>query len=127
MFYMKSKQSKDRVSETENELKIARDKLGELNAENDRLTELNEILQNEKIITFENGKYVDAINEVIMILGAEHKVSLKVINPVISAVLERLTGKLPDRLPAHSAQIRILQEAKFLAKKTCCKRNNGCM
>ena len=72
------------------------------------------MLEDEAISTFEDGKYVDEVREVIMdLLGMN--VSMSKVNEVIRTVLKKLTGKSLSRLPSKAIHSRLLVEAKHLA------------
>jgi predicted component of viral defense system (DUF524 family) len=71
----------------------------------------------DQIVTFENGKYSNEIRECIMSLVTECNVSLNKVNSVISTVLHKLSGVLPDRLPSMTVKSRLLIEAKAVAQQ----------
>ena len=72
------------------------------------------MLEDETISTFEDGKYVDEVREVIMDLLAMN-VSMSKVNEVIRTVLKKLTWKRLSRLPRKAVHSRIFVEAKHLA------------
>lgn len=86
----------------------------ELNEKNKELEQLTCLLEDETISTFEDGKYVDEVREVIMDLLAMN-VSMSKVNEVIRTVLKKLTGKSLSRLPSKAVHSRLLVEAKHLA------------
>ncbi|CAH3185331.1 unnamed protein product [Porites evermanni] len=86
----------------------------ELKEKNKELEQLTCLLEDETISTFEDGKYVDEVREVIMDLLAMN-VSMSKVNEVIRTVLKKLTGKSLSRLPSKAVHSRLLVEAKHLA------------
>ena len=86
----------------------------ELKEKNRELEQLTCLLEDETISTFEDGKYVDEVREVIMDLLAMN-VSMSKVNEVIRTVLKKLTWKRLSRLPRKAVHSRIFVEAKHLA------------
>ena len=86
----------------------------ELKEKNKELQQLTCLLEDETISTFEDGKYIDEVREVIMDLLAMN-VSMSKVNEVIRTVLKKLTGKSLSRLPSKAVHSRLLVEAKHLA------------
>ena len=86
----------------------------ELKEKNKELEQLTCLLEDETITTFENGKYVDEVREVIMDLLAMN-VSMSNVNEVIRTVLQKLAGESISRLPSKAVHSRLLVEAKHLA------------
>ena len=86
----------------------------ELKEKNKELEQLTCLLEDDTISTFEDGKYVDEVREVIMELLAMN-VSMSKVNEVIRTVLKKLTGKSLSRLPSKAVHSRLLVEAKHLA------------
>ena len=78
------------------------------------MEQLTRLLEDETITTFENGRYVDEVQEVIMDLLAMN-VSMSKVNEVIRTVLQKLAGKSISRLPSKAVHSRLLVEAKHLA------------
>ena len=78
---------------------------------------LNELMEDNEIVTFANGAFTPEIRQVVMTLCTECNVSLKNVNGVIQTVLKTLVGKVPQRLPSQGALCRILTEAKYIANK----------
>ena len=85
----------------------------ELKEKNKELEQLTCLLEDETITTFENGKYVDEVREVIMDLLAMN-VSMNKVNEVIRMVLQTLAGKSISRRPRKTVYSRLFQ-AKHLA------------
>ena len=86
----------------------------ELKEKNRELEQLTCLLEDETISTFEDGKYVDEVREVIMDLLAMN-VSMSKVNEVIRTVLKKLTWKRLSRLPSKAVHSRLFVEAKHLA------------
>ena len=86
----------------------------ELKEKNKELEQLTCLLEDDTISTFEDGKYVDEVREVIMELLAMN-VSMSKVNDVIRTVLKKLAGKSLSRLPSKAVHSRLLVEAKHLA------------
>ena len=86
----------------------------ELKEKNKELEQLTCLLEDETISTFEDGKYVDEVREVIMDLLAMN-VSMSKVNEVIRTVLKKLTWKRLSRLPSKAIHSRLFVEAKHLA------------
>ena len=86
-----------------------------LERENMELNQLIELVNDEEIVTFENGKYTDEVRETIMELLALN-VSMNKVNDVIRTVVKKLTNKAIGRLPANAVKSRILVEARHLAQ-----------
>ena len=85
-----------------------------LKEKNKELEQLTCLLEDKTITTFENGKYVDEVREVIMDFLAMN-VSMSKVNKVIRTVLQKLAGKSTPRLPSKAVHSRLLVEAKHLA------------
>ena len=85
----------------------------ELKEKNKELEQLTCLLEDETISTFEDGKYVDEVREVIMDLLAMN-VSMSKVNEVIRTVLKKLTWKRLSRLPSKAVHSRLFVEAKHL-------------
>ena len=70
------------------------------------------LLEDEEIVTFQDGRYCDKVREVIMDL-----LSIDVsMNQVIKTVLKKLSNKSVSRLPSVGLKSRLLLEARWLAK-----------
>ena len=85
-----------------------------LKEKNKELEQLTCLLEDKTITTFENGKYVDEVREVIMDFLAMN-VSMSKVNEVIRTVLQKLAGKSTSRLPSKAVHSRLLVEANHLA------------
>ena len=85
-----------------------------LKEKNKELEQLTCLLEDKTITTFENGKYVDEVREVIMDFLAMN-VSMSKVNEVIRTVLQKFAGKSTSRLPSKAVHSRLLVEAKYLA------------
>ena len=86
----------------------------ELKEKNKELEQLSCLLEDDTISTFEDGKYVNEIREVIMELLTTN-VSMNKVNDVIRIVLKKLSGKSILRLPSKAVHSRLLVEAKHIA------------
>ena len=86
----------------------------ELKEKNKELEQLTCLLEDETISTFEDGKCVDEVREVIMDLLAMN-VSMSKVNEVIRTVLKKLTWKRLSKLPSKAVHSRLFVEAKHLA------------
>eukprot|EP00057_Strongylocentrotus_purpuratus_P006869 XP_011661343.1 PREDICTED: uncharacterized protein LOC105436956 isoform X1 [Strongylocentrotus purpuratus] len=106
----------DTVFQNESEIKRLKEAVASSNTRIAELEQLNVILEDEMIHTFEGGKYVNELRETIMILLTECNVSMSKIKKVINTVCKNLLGKLPERLPSLGTLDRILSEAKFVAQ-----------
>ena len=95
------------VKNLEDEVKYLGGKVNSLVNENKELQELLSLLEDDNVVTFEDGRYTNDIREVIMKLLSLN-VSMKKVNSVIKVVLEGLAKKKVDRLPSAGVQTRIL-------------------
>ena len=73
------------------------------------------LLEDEEIVTFQDGCYCDEVREVIMDL-LSMDVSMNQVNNVIKTVLKKLANKSVSRLPSMGLKSRLLLEARWLAK-----------
>ena len=105
------------VEKHESEIQELKNEISEHNIRISELEQLNILLESDQIVTFENGKYSNEIRECIMSLVTECNVSLNKVNSVISTVLHKLSGVLPDRLPSMAVKSRLLIEAKAVAQQ----------
>ena len=105
------------VEKHEDEIQELKNEISEHNIRISELEQLNILLESDQIVTFENGKYSNEIRECIMSLVTECNVSLNKVNSVISTVLHKLSGVLPDRLPSMAVKSRLLIEAKAVAQQ----------
>ena len=72
------------------------------------------MIKDETITTFEKGKYLDDVQEVIMDLLAMN-VSMSKVNEVIRTVLQKLGRKSISRLPSKAVHSHLPVEAKHHA------------
>ena len=86
-----------------------------LKKENCDLEQLVSLLEDEEIVTFQDGRYCDEVREVIMDL-LSMDVSMNQVNNVIKTVLKKLANKSVSRLPSMGLKSRLLLEARWLAK-----------
>lgn len=85
-----------------------------LKQKNMELQQLINLMEDDNIQTFADGKFNDSVRLTIMELSACN-VSLSMIDKVIRAVLKNLARKEVDRLPSMGTKSRILLEARHLA------------
>ena len=116
--YLKRKVQQNSAQNTESvhleEITQLQEKIKNLNRENRELQQLVSLLQDDEIITFQNGRYCDDIRETIMEL-LNLNVSMNKVNDVIKLVLKNLAGKEVERLPSNAVKSRLLIEARHLA------------
>ena len=89
--------------------------INELEKENCYLEQLVSLLEDEEIVTFQDGRYCDEVREVIMDL-LSMDVSMNQVNNVKETVLKKLANKSVSRLPSMGLKSRLLLEARWLAK-----------
>ena len=73
------------------------------------------LLEDEEIVTFQDGRYCDEVREVIVDL-LSMDVSMNQVNNVIKTVLKKLTSKSVSTLKSVGLKLRLLLEARWLAK-----------
>nr|XP_047144798.1 uncharacterized protein LOC124818272 [Hydra vulgaris] len=86
-----------------------------LKEENLELQKLVSLLDDDEVITFEDGRYSDDIRETIMKLLSMN-VSTNSVNEVIKVVLNKLAKKNISRLPSAAVKCRLMQEASILGQ-----------
>ncbi|XP_065656137.1 uncharacterized protein LOC136081830 [Hydra vulgaris] len=86
-----------------------------LKEENLELQKLVSLLDDDEVITFEDGRYSDDIQETIMKLLLMN-VSMNSVNEVIKVVLNKLAKKNISRLPSAAVKCRLMQEASILGQ-----------
>jgi gas vesicle protein len=117
------KQKKRRIRDLEKQIETCKEQkkqhkreVKQLNEEIDGLNDTITLLESDKLVTFEDGKFIDEIRACCMSLVTNGNVSLRKIPEVISTVLLNLVGKVPTRLPSKSLiGSRIMLEARFIA------------
>ena len=92
------------ITKHEDEIVHLKNEISKHNKKITKLEQLNVLLENDQIIAFQNGKYVNEIRECIMSLLIECNVSMNKVNSVISIVLKKITGVIPQRLPSNAWQ-----------------------
>ena len=111
----KSKESfeklRENIEDEKSELKLRQK---ELDLKEKELSYLETVLNDEKIQTFEDGKYLDHVRLTVMELLSMN-VSVNKVNDVIRTVINRLTNKKIDRLPSKGLRCQLLIEARHLA------------
>ena len=85
-----------------------------INAENLQLQQFINLMEDNEIITFKEGKYTNEIQEVIMELLALN-VSMNKVNDVIRVVLKKLANKEVSHLPSKGLKSKLLPEANYIA------------
>ena len=98
----------------ENELKELTAKTESLNRENGELEKLVTLLQDDEVVTFQDGKYCD-VREVVMKLLSLN-VGVNKVDDVIKVVLRKLAKKEVTRLPSTGTKCRLMQEALLVAQ-----------
>jgi len=98
----------------QNEMQVLEQKTSLLLLEKAELNQLIDILNDDEIVTFENGRYCDEVRETIMELLSLN-VSMNKVNDVIHTVIQKLTKKSVGRLPSNAVKSRLLLEARHLA------------
>ena len=78
------------------------------------LQELNDLMEDDSILTFEEGSYNDCIRQTIMELLAQN-VSMNKVSSVIRTVIKNLAGKCIDHLPSIGTISKLALEANHLA------------
>ena len=81
-----------------------------INAENLQLQQFINLMEDNEMITFKEGKYTNEIREVIMELFALN-VSMNKVNDVIRVVLKKLANKEVSHLPSKGLKSKLLAEA----------------
>ncbi|KAJ8342686.1 hypothetical protein SKAU_G00326140 [Synaphobranchus kaupii] len=104
----------EKEEKTNNLLVEVENKLKQLGKEKQELTELNALMHEDVLTTFQDGKYTNDIREVIMDLLAMN-VSMKKVDGVIRTVLKKLAGKDVQQLPSNWLKSHLLVEARSLA------------
>lgn len=114
--YLKRKfdSQKTKNDEMQNEMQVLEQKTSLLLLEKAELNQLIDILNDDEIVTFENGRYYDEVRETIMELLSLN-VSMNKVNDVIRTVIQKLTKKSVGRLPSNAVKSRLLLEARHLA------------
>ena len=97
------------------EVKELSEKVESLNKENIYLNGLLELLEDEKIVTFERGRYSNDTREIIIELLSLN-VSMNKVNDVIKIVLKKLAKKGITKLSSVGTRSRFMSEALILAQ-----------
>ena len=105
------------IDELDKQYHLLESKVQLLNKENNDLEKLVEILQDDKLVTFADGRFTDETREVIMEL-VPLNVSINKVNDVIEVVLHTLTNKDVSkiRLPSDGFRKRVMEEARLIAQ-----------
>ena len=99
----------------ENELQELTAKTESLNRENGELEKLVTLLQDDEVVTFQDGKYCDDVREVVMKLLSLN-VDVNKVDDVIKVVLRKLAKKEVTSLPSTGTKCRLMQEALRVAQ-----------
>ncbi|XP_041475676.1 uncharacterized protein LOC121424143 [Lytechinus variegatus] len=112
----KTKRNLGKCEEQANQLEMdnLHERIHFLEQKNIELQQLMNLMHNDKIQTFADGRFNDSVHLTIMELLACN-VSISKIDTVIRTVLKNLAGKEVDRLPSMETKSRILSEARHLA------------
>ena len=105
----------DSVKMLVNEVNHLTKEVDELRGENKDLNGLIALLQDDEIVTFQDGKYCNDVREVIMELLSLN-VSMGKVNDVIKVVLAKLAKKNVNRLPSSGLKSRLMSEALIIAQ-----------
>ena len=103
-----------KTDEMQNEMQVLEQKTSLLLLEKTELNQLVDILNDDEIVTFENGRYCNEVRETIMELLSLN-VSMNKVNEVIHTVIQKLTKKSVGRLPSNAVKSRLLLKARHLA------------
>ncbi|XP_063962848.1 uncharacterized protein LOC135155998 [Lytechinus pictus] len=114
LWTMKRNRSKHEEQANQLEMDNLQERIHFLEQKNMELQQLINLMEDDKIQTFADGKFNDSVCLTIMELLACN-VSISKIDTVIRTVLKNLAGKEVDRLPSMETKSRILSEARHLA------------
>ena len=95
-------------------MQVLEQKTSLLLLEKTELNQLVNILNDDEIVTFENGRYCNGVRETIKELLSLN-VSMNKVNEVIHTVIHKLTKKSVGRLPSNAVKSRLLLKARHLA------------
>ena len=116
--HMKHLTAENKVMEYEElraEVEILDKKVSSLEEENRDMEALIELLDDDEIVSFKDGRYSNEVREVIMELLSLN-VSMAKVNQVIKVVLNKLAKKDIGRLPSAGVKCRIEREALILGR-----------
>ena len=105
---------KSKLEESERELATMVEEVKKINAENLQLQQFINLMEDNEIITFKEGKYTNEIREVIMELFALN-VFMNKVNDVIRVVFKKLANKEVSHLPSKGLKSKLLAEANYIA------------
>ena len=109
------KNSNDQDQRLVDQINLYEEQLKNLEDENRELEQFVALLEENEIVTFQDGRYCDEVREVIMDL-LSMDVSMSQVNNVIKTVLKKLANKNVSKLPSMGLKSRLLLEARWLAK-----------
>ena len=110
--YLKRKFDSEKTKN--DEMQVLEQKTSLLLLENTELNQLVNILNDDEIVTFENGRYCNGVRETIKELLSLN-VSMNKVNEVIHTFIQKLTKKSVGRLPSNAVKSRLLLKARHLA------------
>lgn len=84
----------------------------DLKLEIDQLCNSSECMEGDTLQTFKGGKYTDAMRQCCMELVTEGHVSLRKVPVVVKAVMQNLTGKLPQWIPSAALSAELKDQRK---------------
>ena len=100
----------------QNEHSVLKEQVNFLENENEEMRErIEELMKNQEIKTFENGKYNDTVREVYAALLSMN-VGVNNVEQIVRTVLNKLCGVKIGRLPKKTFAEMMLIEAKALAQ-----------
>ena len=107
-------ENKEKLEKRDDEIDEQWLRIRKLERENRDMRELIDTFEASEVATFEEGRYIDVIRNVIMKLH-ELKLSTRSIAPAIKIITEDLCGMKVERLPAYGTMNKLMYEAKFIA------------
>lgn len=112
-WYQKKERGR-RTSGESDEVESLHERVKFLERRTKELQELIDLMEDDSIRTFEEGRYNDCIRQTIMDLLAQN-VSMNKVSSVIKTVIKNLAGKCIDRLPSLGTVSKLALEANHLA------------
>lgn len=112
--WYQKKQRERHSSGMSEELESLQERVKFLERREKELQELIDLMEDDSIMTFEEGRYNDCIRQTIMELLAQN-VSMNKVSSVIRTVIKNLAGKCLDRLPSIGTVSKLALEANHLA------------
>ena len=112
--WYQKKERERRKSGTSEEIESLRERVKFLERRAKELQELIDLMEDDSIMTFEDGRYNDSIRQTVMELLSQN-VSMNKVSSVIRTVIKNLAGKFIDRLPSIGTISKLALEANHLA------------